>query len=254
MAAITEKNKLEMARMRTKPRLYDYCYMLTKSNLKCFRQLKIDHSEQSRLDVLDIGCGNRPFEVLFADREVQYLGVDYSEDTGADIIHDLNEALPLSDSTFDIVIISETLEHVYNLKELLSEAVRVCKNTGSIFISTPFMYPVHGAPFDFHRPTKHFYIEFAKQNRLHISYQEVSNTILTTPIFIYMQMVMVLPVFPWVFKKALFFMANVVSVVLDAMAIRLTKNKGRARGFLEAAPAGIALILKPQNYDNDKLS
>lgn len=48
-----------------------------------------------------------------------------------------NEALPFSDGEFDVVISSETIEHVENPRAFLRELVRVMRPGGRMILSTP---------------------------------------------------------------------------------------------------------------------
>jgi ubiquinone/menaquinone biosynthesis C-methylase UbiE len=48
-----------------------------------------------------------------------------------------DEALPLDDSQFDLVLCSETLEHVRDVQYLLSEARRVLRPGGTLAVTSP---------------------------------------------------------------------------------------------------------------------
>ena len=63
--------------------------------------------------------------------------------------------LPFGNDSFDIVLLLEVLEHIPNDQQALMEAYRVLKPEGRIFLSTPFMYPIHDAPYDFRRYTRY---------------------------------------------------------------------------------------------------
>lgn len=45
--------------------------------------------------------------------------------------------LPFADSTFDLVIIQDVIEHVENLNQLYNEVLRVLKADGMVYLSTP---------------------------------------------------------------------------------------------------------------------
>jgi SAM-dependent methyltransferase len=57
-----------------------------------------------------------------------------------------------------VVVCFEVIEHVRDPEILLAEIVRVLKPGGRTFLSMPFLYPVHDAPFDFQRFTIHGWI------------------------------------------------------------------------------------------------
>ena len=66
------------------------------------------------------------------------------------------------DEEFDAYVHSHTLEHIYNVQDKLSEIYRVLRPNGDILISTPFLYPIHGHPDDFFRPTPSWYYKALK--------------------------------------------------------------------------------------------
>jgi len=64
------------------------------------------------------------------------------------------DEIPVKSETFDIVLLSEVLEHLEQPYEVLNEIYRVLKPGGLFFITVPFMFHEHGSPFDFQRWTK----------------------------------------------------------------------------------------------------
>jgi ubiquinone/menaquinone biosynthesis C-methylase UbiE len=107
--------------------------------------------------LLDFGCGSKPYEDLFS-HSTNYIGLDLEvsghsgEYKRADVFYD-GTNLPFGNNTFDSVIAIEVLEHIPNVEQILVELNRVLKPQGKILITTPFMYPEHEEPYDFHRFT-----------------------------------------------------------------------------------------------------
>lgn len=109
--------------------------------------------------VLDVGCADRWIrDHLPAGHS--YLGVDYPA-TGArlygarpDVFADAAQ-LPVRDRSFDTVVILEVLEHLQRPREALAEVRRVLTPGGRAIISMPFLYPLHDAPHDYQRYTRH---------------------------------------------------------------------------------------------------
>ena len=54
-------------------------------------------------------------------------------------------------------ILSEVLEHTRFADRVLNEIRRVSRNGGVVYVSTPFVFPEHGAPYDFWRPTQYLF-------------------------------------------------------------------------------------------------
>lgn len=132
---------------RRNPRLWHHHFPALRINREVLEVArKCLRGERRRTVVLDVGCGERPFERLFA--ESLYVGSDVEISVRPTVVAD-NAALPFGSGTFDLVIASETLEHTWRDEDAVSELIRVTRPGGYVFVSVPFMYPIHGAPFDF---------------------------------------------------------------------------------------------------------
>ena len=108
--------------------------------------------------VYDLGCGTRPYEkeiLAVADR---YIGVDWSNTLHglhADIMADLNKSLPIDSAVADHVISLQVMEHLCEPQTMLGEAFRILKSSGSVYITVPFQWWIHEAPYDYFRYTRH---------------------------------------------------------------------------------------------------
>jgi len=103
--------------------------------------------------VLDVGCGQRPYEALVPARE--YVGVDIDSEVTrrlarADVFYD-GKVLPFADGSFDAVLCSQVLEHVFTPVEFLTEIRRVLQPGGVLLLATPFVWDEHEQPHDFGR-------------------------------------------------------------------------------------------------------
>lgn len=63
--------------------------------------------------------------------------------------------LPFSDGSFGAVACYEVLEHVRQPDAVMAEIARVLAPGGVAELSMPFLYPVHDAPHDYQRWTRH---------------------------------------------------------------------------------------------------
>ena len=70
-----------------------------------------------------------------------------------DVAANLNEPLPLPSSSFDVVLLSDVMEHIARPWVLWSEMARVLKPGGRLIGNVPFLYWIHEAPHDYHRYT-----------------------------------------------------------------------------------------------------
>jgi SAM-dependent methyltransferase len=105
--------------------------------------------------VIDIGCGNKPYEKLFHGKITNYTGCDISQNklNTVDIICNVTD-IPLPTESFDTVFCTQVIEHVANHEQLLNESYRLLKPGGHLILSCPLYWPVHGEPHDFFRFTK----------------------------------------------------------------------------------------------------
>ncbi len=102
----------------------------------------------------DIGCGKKPYHRIFAPYASQHIGVDLEESahrtSTADVIgsaYDTN----LQDSSCDVVLCTEVLEHLEEPLTAIKEMNRILKHEGIVILTVPFFWHVHEAPRDFYR-------------------------------------------------------------------------------------------------------
>lgn len=106
--------------------------------------------------VLDIGCGNKPYQNLFSNRITSYTGCDVVQSSlnCVDVICP-STALAFNDESFDTVFTTQVIEHVEDPFKMIAEAKRVLKSNGVIILSAPFTWELHEEPYDFYRYTKY---------------------------------------------------------------------------------------------------
>lgn len=102
---------------------------------------------------VDFGCGPRPLERYLAGFPGRTVGVDVYPGSKVDVVYD-GARLPLAGGSADLVFSSSVFEHVRDLEGALREIDRVLKPGGRLAAVVPFAVHVHGAPFDYHRPTR----------------------------------------------------------------------------------------------------
>ena len=120
-----------------------------------FRDIKDAIKNYSKGNVLDIGCGNKPYEPLFEHCD-SYKGCDIaqSSERNVDILCP-STAIPLPNEQFDTVFSTQVLEHVEDHLKMLQEAYRLLKPEGHIILSAPMAWEHHEVPYDFFRFTRH---------------------------------------------------------------------------------------------------
>lgn len=101
--------------------------------------------------LLDVGAGQQHFIELTKKFEV--IAVDAIANPGIDVVCDLNMPLPFQDDTFDIIFMSNVLEHIHEPQSLLSELNRILKQGGFMVGTVPFLMSSHQRPHDYFRYT-----------------------------------------------------------------------------------------------------
>lgn len=117
-----------------------------------------DISVYLRGKLLDLGCGEKPYKLIYEDVCESSIGVDVEtcrhEQKYVDVFASA-DCLPFENETFDTVLCTNVLEHVANAEKAFQEISRVLKKDGYLVLAVPFLYPVHEAPYDFYRYTKY---------------------------------------------------------------------------------------------------
>lgn len=114
-----------------------------------------EHHASGRL--VDIGCGIKPYEPLFAPYVTEHVGVDHESSPHALNAEVLAEAyaIPLADGSFQTVLMSEVLEHLEEPAAALAETHRLLSEGGKLILTAPMIWHLHEEPRDFFRYTPH---------------------------------------------------------------------------------------------------
>ena len=114
--------------------------------------------ELSHGNVLDIGCGEKPFYKYVKHKVDSYIGLDHPDTPHPKENIDVFStaySIPFPDNHFDIALLTQVIEHLEEPQKALNEINRVLKKDGQLIIAWPFLYPVHEAPRDFYRYTNY---------------------------------------------------------------------------------------------------
>ena len=109
----------------------------------------IKDSKEKKVRILDIGVGDAVYESNIPDelfQKIEIYGVDISAEQlkrakkylkVSKSVNLDNESLPFKSNFFDIVLLSEVLEHLFSPDKVLSEAERVLEKGGHLILTYP---------------------------------------------------------------------------------------------------------------------
>lgn len=107
-------------------------------------------------DLIDIGCGTKPYKAMMAPLVQKHVGVDHEA-----CLHDKSNidlmgtaySIPAPAGQFDSAICTAVLEHLEEPSEAIRECNRVLKTGGIAIYSMPHIWHLHEEPRDFFRYT-----------------------------------------------------------------------------------------------------
>jgi SAM-dependent methyltransferase len=106
--------------------------------------------ERGRVRVLELGSMdvNGGLRDTFQNDAVEYVGVDFENGPGVDIVLDSAYSLPFDSNSFDIVVASSVFEHTEFFWITILEIFRVLKSHGLFYMNAPSNGEFHRFPVD----------------------------------------------------------------------------------------------------------
>ena len=127
-------------------------------------KLLTELAPQARGQLLDVGCGQKPYEHIFRPYVDAYIGVEFgdtfqktnssSKGGKPDFVYD-GKTLPFESKSFDTILSIQVLEHTPAPGPLVAEMSRVMKDDGLMILTAPFSFRLHEEPDDFYRYSPH---------------------------------------------------------------------------------------------------
>ena len=104
--------------------------------------------------VLDVGCGHAPYRSLVVGAGAAYVGLDLppTRYQRPDVVWN-GIVMPVRTGSVDAALATELLEHVPDPQPLLREIVRVLRPGGRLYLTVPYLWPLHDVPHDMYRYT-----------------------------------------------------------------------------------------------------
>lgn len=142
-------------RERRSPKFDDPDYLGSKGlSAGLCRAIALKLPGKRELNILDVGCGSKPFYPFLKPFARTYIGTDIIENhPWVDIVCPA-ERIDVEDAWADLVLCLSVLEHVDDPLQAVRELGRVVKPDGIVFASTHGCFPWHPYPQDHWRWTQ----------------------------------------------------------------------------------------------------
>jgi SAM-dependent methyltransferase len=102
--------------------------------------------------VLDFGGGDRA-SYRHLVKVDHYSSVNIDSSISPTWLVEIDGKIPCGDGQFRTLLSMNTFEHIYDARAAIAEAGRCLAAGGKFIAAVPFLFPVHGHPDDYFRPT-----------------------------------------------------------------------------------------------------
>jgi hypothetical protein len=141
---------------------------LDRINDQCSHWNSVDKS------ALDCGCGNQPFKATLESLGFLYESFDINQSDAVKLNYvcaldcPVDQYSSIITETYSLVLVTEVLEHVYDLGTAFKNIANSTKKGGFVLITCPFFFPLHEEPYDYCRPTVHLLTKLSRSVGLEI--------------------------------------------------------------------------------------
>lgn len=157
-----------------------YYYFWATTRRKNLDKLQEAYRGRYRGTVLDIGGRDRGAFQKPKRKVEKWIFLDIEARHHPDVVADVADMKTVAAETIDVVNAIELFEHVEKIDAGLQECCRVLKPKGTLIISAPFLYPIHGDPNDYQRWTAEKWRQTLHALKLKIEVFEVTGYLLTS--------------------------------------------------------------------------
>lgn len=116
--------------------------------------------------VVDIGAGPGVFNELMPSSRI--ISIDFTNFPQINLVADITRRIPLKRSIANLVLLLNTLEHVYDPLKVFESASSILKDDGLLMLAVPFLLGVHQAPHDYFRYTPYSLEKLSSQAGLEL--------------------------------------------------------------------------------------
>jgi SAM-dependent methyltransferase len=209
----------------------------------------IKHAHLLQHNLLDFGCGSKPYHHLFA-HTTAYTGVDFEgggnpyEKTRVDLYYN-GKSLPFEANHFDSILATEVFEHLFNLDEILQELKRVLKPGGKMMLTCPFLWPEHEQPWDFARYSSFGIKALLERHGFETVVQEkTGNYLLCVHQLIVLYTYYLIPKIPLLYHVLYLLLTLPISIITLALQLVVPKKLKRQDLYLN----NVLVVQKPVSH------
>ena len=151
--------------------LFNYCFLVYYYLIKEIEK----NAHYASGVLLDVGCGNTPFQEYFLKYIKKYLKHEHPAAAKKNITYDYLSELPalnVPDSSVNTIVSFAVLEHVSEPFETIKEFYRILKTNGIFMIYVPQYWHLHEEPHDYLRFTKYILQEKIREKSFEILYMK----------------------------------------------------------------------------------
>src|SRR3989339_95280 len=106
--------------------------------------------------ILDVGSEKSPYKSYFPKSSYFTQDIVSRADGSVDYVGDFNLGIQdISSESFDYILCTQVLEHMYDPKNVFIEFSRILKKDGLVFLTTHMVFDEHMEPHDYFRFTKY---------------------------------------------------------------------------------------------------
>lgn len=106
--------------------------------------------------ILDIGAESSPFKKYFPETSYASQDIAQNKEGTMTYVGDMNVGIPsIPSSSYDYILCTQVLEHLYNPNAAFKEFSRILKPGGKLFLTTHMVFDEHMEPYDYYRFTKY---------------------------------------------------------------------------------------------------
>lgn len=132
-----------------------------KKGLSCLRALEYEKLGQLKLEgsLLDVGGGGNSLYRDMLPPAVKYNSLNIDPKIDPTYLVGPNGVFPIDDNSYATCLCLNTLEHIYDARFVVDEIYRVLAPGGTVHITVPFIFRIHGHPDDYFRGTPSWWRE-----------------------------------------------------------------------------------------------